>query len=518
MEITSFALFGYEGEIVKVETDLRRGIPAIDIVGLPDGAVKEARERMRAAIINSGLAFPRERVLINLSPADLKKEGSSFDLPIALSVLSAAEGPALPADRSAIMVLGELELSGKVRPVKGVLAAVTLGARRGISRYIVPADNAAEAFICGGVRIAGVKTLGEAVAAMNGFSGPDNLRQNVYENSPGKREKDFCVKWTDAGPHFSGFEEIRGQAQLVRALQIAAAGGHHLLAYGPPGSGKTLAIQHFPLLLPEMDYKTALAVTRIHSIAGTLRQETLFSDADQDCLPGNMLIKIPPFRQPHPGASLEGMVGGGKGCGPGEISLAHGGVLFLDEAVQFKASVLQALRTPVETGFVTVSRAGKSCLYPAAFQLIMAINPCPCGNFAAPGRVCICSPDIIQRYWKRLTAPLLDRVDLRIQVPVPQADSLAGFPSVSTDTLREGIERARRLQWERNRADKNTENGNGWLNAAFSPHEIGRFCRLQPDVQLYFTERIKKECYSGRGSHGILKVARTIADMEKSEK
>ncbi len=534
MIIVSFSRYGYEGEIIKVEADLRRGIPAIDIVGLPDGAVREARERMRAAIRNSGFEFPRERILINLSPADLKKEGSSFDLPIALAVLGIAQG-ICGSDESAqcggtdggklreprVMVLGELELSGTVRPVRGILSAVSRGIAEGITDFIVPEGNLAEATIRHEASVTGVGTLIEAVSALRSFrvSGGGD-----FGNAPGmpvRRSSRTQADSFDPGrfPETGepGFEDVRGQPVLVRAIEIAAAGGHNLVAYGPPGCGKTLALARMPALLPDMDGATAITATRIHSIAGTLPDE-------------RTILARPPFRTPHTSASIEGMTGGGKRLIPGEISLAHGGTLFLDEAALFRATVLQALRAPLETGTVTVSRAGKAATFPARFQLLMTMNPCPCGNFGAPGAVCTCAPDAVEKYWRRLAAPLLDRIELRIAVGRPPAGELASGDGFSTGELRKEIAGARRIQWERARGRTRPERdiwtdsaepepcaqefaAPDWLNANLTVAGIARHCALGAKEEKIFVECMKTARFSARAGHGVLKVARTIADL-----
>ncbi len=516
MEIVSFAHYGYEGEIVKVEADLRRGIPAIDIVGLPDGAVREARDRMRAAIRNSGLDFPRERILINLSPAGLKKEGSSFDLPIALAVLGAAVGLGENTLPLRIMVLGELELSGTVRAVRGILAAVSLGIERGIRQYIVPEENCREAEVCSGITVIGVRTLGEAFHRLTGLEPSGSCGEAGAGRAPlnDGGEDAYTVRWSPPG---AGFNEVRGQNRLLRALQIAAAGGHHLLAYGPAGCGKTLTLRRFPLLLPELDRETAVTVTRVYSIAGLP-------------VPESGLAREAPFREPHPGASQEGMTGGGHQLRPGEISLAHGGALFLDEAGQFKSSVLQSLRAPIETGRITVSRAGRSTIFPARFQLLLSMNPCPCGNFGVEGRICVCAPESVENYWKRLTAPLLDRVDLRVAVGPPDPKELSDGRGLDIGVLRTEIGRARLIQWNRNRGAKPVSGapdtsresakfaaaGPDWLNAALDPEDTNRVCVLGPGVREIFVRCVAGMQISGRGAHGILKVARTIADLDGS--
>jgi len=541
MEIVSFAQYGYEGEIIKVEADLRRGIPAVDIVGLPDGAVREARERMRAAIRNCGLTFPRERILINLSPADLKKEGSSFDLPIALAVLLATEKqtnaqidtPPSAQNEREIMVLGELELSGTVRGVKGVLSAVSRGLENGISWYIVPEVNRKEAEIRKEAKVIGVTNLSEAIHLIKTIAMDDEMRTadtggmgntlasantrahagTVASANTRAAPRRYSATWSDSTglSDDSGFEDIRGQDRLIRALQIAATGGHHLIVYGPPGCGKTLALSRFPLLLPDLDEETAVTVTRIYSIAGLIKGDG--TEAGKEAL-----FRRPPFRTPHPNASLEGIAGGGKNCRPGEISLAHGGALFLDEATQFRTSVLQSLRSPLETGSVTVSRAGRTDTFPSRFQLLMAMNPCPCGNYGTAGRICTCTSEMIELYWKRMTAPLLDRIDLRIDLQSPSAEEITGGPTYTTAGLREEIARAREIQSARNRTDGSVAKGRCWLNAHIGSGDIERLCFLEKHVGRLFEKSMEAARLSGRGAHGILKTARTIADLEAAEK
>ena len=541
----SFASFGYEGEIIKVEADLRRGLPIIDIVGLPGSAVKEARERMRAAIGNSNLSFPQERILINLSPADQKKEGSGFDLPIALAVLQAD----CPLDKP-VMVLGELELSGRVRPVRGVLGAMLSGTAAGIKYFIVPKENEAEARIRKGVKIFGVESLAEALDCL--YSIESCIRANnkdfgIQEN--GSRQEisghvpiaapETQAAWSEptqadaaANTGTGGvFEEVHGQSELVRALLIAAAGGHSVLAYGPPGCGKTLSMQRFPSLLPDLDPGTAEEVTHIYSIAGLLP----FNAGHDVC------IKRPPFRMPHPNASLEGMIGGAGKCMPGEISLAHGGALFLDEAVQFKQTVLQTLRAPLETGTVTLSRAGRSSTFPARFQLLMALNSCPCGNLGADGKVCTCMPTVVEQYWKKLTAPLIDRIDLRIPVFPPQSYHLPERPLYSTAHMRRMVADSNTFQKERYAAYlRRKENGSeqssnssarytcisgtshpetrlSYKNAHITPANLSVFCPLTDEAERIFARTAKKRELSGRGSHAVLKIARTIADLAQED-
>lgn len=495
MQIYSFSPFGYEGSLVTVEVDLRRGIPAIDLVGLADNAVKEARERMQAAVRNSGFDFPPERILISLSPADLKKEGAGFDLPIALAVLRAKElhdgNVKTPAGES-VLVMGELELSGKVRPVRGVHAAASTAAANGIMYCIVPSANAEEARQVAGVKVFGADNLKDAFEALYN---ENMFTERNKSNRQNKETLDSCeevlgilFQKTDFSMEFG---DIKGQKKLVRALQIAAAGGHNLLAIGAPGCGKTLAIQKVPALLPLLTVEESQPVTRIYSLAGLLPQST-------------PLMRLPPFRMPHQSATIEGMCGGGTHCRPGEISLANKGILFLDEAAEFKSSVLQILRVPLETGRITLARAGRSTVYPAEFKLFMAANPCPCGNFGSKTKTCLCSARSIELYWKKFSAPLLDRIDLRVFV---ENEGLKEQQeSSSTADLRKGIARAVRIQ--RQRQSK--------TNANLTPSEIKEFCKTEESAQIILENSSNRYEFSPRAAASCLKIARTIADMEES--
>lgn len=526
MEILSFSLFGYDGEIIKVEADLRRGLPVTDIVGLPGSAVKEARDRVRSAIRNSGLEFPQGRILINLSPADQKKEGSAFDLPIALAILTAKDANKekeekndLPECCGPVMIMGELELSGSVRPVRGVLGAIFAGASRGIKYFIVPKENEEEASIPENVHIFGASTLTEALDVFFRIQYEDvHFPLNKLPNSVPISESRFPKLefiWSEDSetakniPNMQ-FENIHGQDDFMRALEIAAAGGHNIIAYGPPGCGKTLSLQRFNTLLPDMDTKTARETTRIYSTAGLLPVKR----------GKDVLLKRPPFRMPHPNASMEGMIGGAGKCSPGEVSLAHGGTLFLDEAAQFKASVLQTLRSPLETGTVTLSRAGRSSTFPARFQLLLAINPCPCGNLGASGKICTCMPAEIEKYWKKLTAPLLDRLDIRIAVKPPKPESLLRPSRYSTVQMRKDIQIAKRMQLERTKNIYKDKYMDVLLygNSKILPQDIPVICRMTEEAERNFASFAELKKLSGRGSHAILRISRTIADIEKAEK
>lgn len=522
MNIVSFSPFGYEGALVVVEVDLRRGIPSCDVVGLADCAVKEARERMRSAIRNSGLDFPPERVLINLSPADLKKEGSGFDLAIALAVLQASNEVYSKKER--VLVMGELELSGKLRWVRGTHAAILTAAQEGIRYCIVPKDQNYDNFNFGDTKIFPVDNLLEAQAALDeieelaadktvlsegaeknlekenetGFNSSSSLNKDFSEGKEFQNHKTINIEFSSFSKDMD-FSFVKNQEGLIRALQVAAAGGHNILAYGPPGCGKTLSMQRFSTLLPNLTIEESRETTRIWSLAGLLSAE-----AD--------MVKYPPFRMPHQSASLEGMVGGGIHCHPGEISLAHNGVLFLDEAAEFKTSVLQTLRVPLESHSITLSRAGRHTVFPADFQLLIATNPCPCGNFGSKDKICLCSALSVENYWKKFSGPLLDRVDIRVSVFQDQKEKIdfaekAGiFSGISTFELRQKIKKAREIQLSRQ----------GKLNSNLSPEEVEFFCKLTPELNDFLCKIAEKYDFSARALHSSRKLARTIADMQGS--
>lgn len=528
MKIYSFSPFGYEGALVAVEVDLRRGIPAVDIVGLADGTVKESRERMRSAIKNSGFDFPEERVLISLSPADLRKEGAGFDLAVALSVLEANRektgASVFSTDKNAdtitvesgasyghsgegeaILVMGELELSGNVRPVRGVHAASATAMSCGISKCIVPQKNADEAREVPGMKVCGVATLSDAFYAMTVpdlFTAHGDDVQSAFVPENCIETDGVLFPPIEAG---SDFQELKGQKFLVRGLQIAAAGGHNLMAVGAPGCGKTMALQKFVSLLPLLTVEEAQPVTRIYSLAGILA-------------PDKPLMRVAPFRMPHQTATIEGMCGGGIHCIPGEISLAHGGVLFLDEASEFRQSVLQMLRVPLENGRITLARAGRSTMYPAEFQLLVAANPCPCGNFGSKTKLCVCSTRSRELYWKKFSAPLLDRIDMRITVEnetdkndvhdfdvchFTDSKNAVSSNSISTAELRREIARAVKTQRQRQKTK----------NARLSAQEIVEICCMTEDAQKVLDNAARRYGFSPRAMASCMKVARTISDM-----
>ncbi|MCR4790257.1 MAG: YifB family Mg chelatase-like AAA ATPase [Treponemataceae bacterium] len=494
MHIVSFSPFGYEGSIVTVEVDLRRGIPAVDMVGLADNAVKESRERMRSAIINSGFDFPKERVLISLSPADVKKEGAGFDLAIALAVLLAQKNldSEDKAKLSKVLVMGELELSGRLRPVRGVHAAVSTAVEEGVEFCIVCEENSSEASGVKGAKVFACKDLREAFSRLVEISN-GNFEQETKENQTPVGDL-FKVEFPPVEEGMD-FDQVLGLPFLVRGLQIAAAGAHNLIAFGPPGCGKTLALQRFPSLLPYLDNQEAQSTTRISSLAGLIQ-------------PNQALVRKKPFRMPHQSASLEGMIGGGAHCMPGEVSLAHNGVLFLDEASEFKTSVLQMLRVPLEQSRVTLSRAGRHTVYPANFQLLLATNPCPCGNFGDSEKICLCSARAVEQHWKKFSAPLLDRIDIRVPVFNSSKNNSAENQktSISTEELRIDIKTAIEIQKSRQ----------GKLNSRLTPEEINYYCKLDQDANEYLNNKADELCFSSRAIHSCIKIARTIADMRGS--
>ena len=479
----SAVVVGIDAALVEVQCDVTGGLPAFQVVGLPEKEVTESRERIRSAIKNSGYAFPAKRITANLAPADLRKEGVGFDLPTALGIIIASEQISPSSD---YLVIGELSLNGEVRRVRGVLPIALTAAKAGLDRVIVPEANAAEAALAEGIAVYPVRTLAEAAALLTGTHNVPRFRT----------DRNALMAQTKTAPPFD-LSEVKGQEQAKRALEVAAAGGHNLLMTGPPGAGKSLLARCLPGILPPLSFSEALEVTRIYSIVGL---------ADRDV----PLITKRPFRSPHHTISYAGMVGGGHGLPrPGEITLAHHGVLFLDELPEFDRRVLESLRQPLEDRSILLSRAGVSLRYPANIALVGAMNPCPCGHLGDRRRSCACSPHEIRRYRKRLSGPFLDRIDLFIEVPRLTPEELLARPQgENAATIRDRVEEARRIQHERLK-----EKPSRFSNAQLDPKETTEYCLLKQDAKELLGMAIDRFALSARAYTRVLKVARTIADL-----
>ena len=481
-KVLSSAIIGIDAYIVEVEVDISQGLPAFSTVGLPEGAVRESKERVKASINNSGYHFPSDRITVNLAPADIKKEGSAFDLPMAIGIL-AATGLVLKTSYADHLILGELSLDGLIRPIRGALPMAIMAKEMGLGGIFLPVENAPEAAVVEGINIYPVKTLSEFVQALSDIS---KITPFQIDMKSLRQKPDYQVDFSD----------VRGQENVKRAIEISVAGGHNMIMIGPPGAGKTMLTRRLHTIIPELSFQEALETSKIYSVMGLMPK-------------GYGLISSRPFRSPHHTISDAGLIGGGQNPKPGEVSLAHNGVLFLDEFPEFKKNVLEVLRQPIEDGYVTIARASSTVTYPANFMLVAAMNPCPCGFLGDPKRECTCTSLQIQRYRSKISGPLMDRIDLHIEVPpVNFRDLSSNETGRSSSEIIERVKSARSIQAERFHKMKI------YTNADMNSRQIRKFCIIDTESVDLLEKAMDKLGLSARAHSRILKMARTIADLE----